>query len=130
MELRKDTQDSSNFSQSSEPATFPSEDDFKVVERRITRKCDLRVVPIMSWLLFLNFMDRFNIGNAFIFNMPEDLHMSASGYNAALFIFLVSYITFPVPQNLMLKRFGPSNWVPFNVFFMGTVFRFVHQLPC
>lgn len=123
MESTKETQNCSNLSHASENTIQVNEDDIDAVQRRITRKCDLRVVPIMGWLLFLNFMDRFNIGNAFIFSMPEDLHMSATGYNAALFIFLVSYITFPVPQNLMLKRFGPSNWVPLNVLGIGLTFR-------
>jgi len=63
-------------------------------EKRLLRKCDLRVVPAL-WLLFLlAFLDRTNIGNAKIQGLTEDLNMTGNDYNIALFVFFIPYILF------------------------------------
>lgn len=52
-----------------------------VAEKKLLRKIDLRLIPIL-WLLFLcAFIDRINIGNARIQGMEKDLGMEGSDYN-------------------------------------------------
>lgn len=59
-----------------------------VAERKLLRKIDFRLIPIL-WLLFmLAFLDRTNIGNARILGMEEELMMTGNDYNIALFIFV------------------------------------------
>ncbi|KAI0019853.1 major facilitator superfamily domain-containing protein [Xylariomycetidae sp. FL0641] len=80
-------------------------------EKKLLRKCDLHVLPFIGILYFLSFMDRTNIGNAKIQGMTEDLKMSGSDYNIALFVFFVPYILFEVPSNIIVKRIAPSTWL-------------------
>ncbi|ETS80946.1 hypothetical protein PFICI_08475 [Pestalotiopsis fici W106-1] len=80
-------------------------------EKRLVRKCDLHVLPAITVLFFLSFMDRTNIGNARIQGMSGDLHMSGHDYNIALFIFFVPYILFEIPSNIIVKRTAPSTWL-------------------
>ncbi|KAI1343738.1 major facilitator superfamily domain-containing protein [Xylariaceae sp. FL0016] len=80
-------------------------------ERKLVWKCDLHVIPMITLLFFLAFLDRTNIGNAKIQGMTEDLHMSGSDYNIALFVFFIPYILFEVPSNIILKRIAPSTWL-------------------
>ncbi|KAL1965499.1 hypothetical protein VTN77DRAFT_5755 [Rasamsonia byssochlamydoides] len=80
--------------------------------RRLLRKIDLRVVPILSFLYLLCFLDRTNIGNAKLDNLQQDLHMSNSQYNAALSVFFVSYALFESVSNVLLKKLRPSVFIP------------------
>ena len=82
-----------------------------VAERKLLRKVDFRVVPVLWFLFMLTFLDRTNIGNAKIQGMTEDLHMKGNDYNIALFIFFIPYILFEVPCNIIIKRVRPSTWL-------------------
>ncbi|KAF2738263.1 MFS general substrate transporter [Polyplosphaeria fusca] len=82
-----------------------------VAEKKLIRKCDLHVVPPVTVLFLLAFLDRTNIGNAKIQGLTEDLHMQGSDYNIALFTFFIPYILFEVPSNLIIKKVAPSTWL-------------------
>lgn len=52
-----------------------------IAEKKLLRKIDLALIPIL-WLLFLcAFIDRINIGNARIQGLEKDLKMKGSDYN-------------------------------------------------
>ncbi|KAK5937723.1 hypothetical protein PMZ80_009852 [Knufia obscura] len=79
-----------------------------VAEKKLLRKIDIHLIPIL-WLLFLcAFIDRINIGNARIQGLEEDLGMAGNDYNIALFTFFITYILFEVPSNILLKKLRPS----------------------
>lgn len=83
-----------------------------IAEKKLVRKCDLHVVPILNLIFCAAFLDRINIGNAKIQGMIADLHMTgAHDYNIALFIFFIPYVLFEMPSNLILKRVRPSVWL-------------------
>ncbi|KAF4332009.1 tartrate transporter [Fusarium beomiforme] len=79
--------------------------------KKLLRKCDFRLIPPLMVIFFLSFMDRTNIGNAKIQGMTEDLKMTGSDYNMALFVFFIPYILFEVPSNIMIKKLSPSLWL-------------------
>ena len=82
-------------------------------EKRLLRKLDLRVVPIIAVMYMLAFIDRANLGNAKIQGLEQDLRMNPNGhdYNIAAFIFFLPYILCEVPSNLLLRKFRPSVWL-------------------
>ena len=87
---------------------LPSEKMTLAVEKKILRKLDLRVVPIL-WLLFLvSFIDRGNIANAKIVGMEKELHLHGNQYNNAYWVFTLGYVLFGVPANLTFQHFGPK----------------------
>ncbi|KAK8024875.1 hypothetical protein PG990_002698 [Apiospora arundinis] len=88
-------------------------------EKKLIRKCDLHVLPPITVLFFLAFMDRTNIGNARIQGMSKDLHMTGRDYNLALFIFFIPYILFEVPSNLVIKKVAPSTWLSLIMILWG-----------
>ncbi|KAL8719452.1 MAG: hypothetical protein Q9225_003541 [Loekoesia sp. 1 TL-2023] len=53
-------------------------------ERRVLRKCDFHVIPILYTLYMLSYLDRINIGNARIEGLERDLGMSGNDYNIAV----------------------------------------------
>ncbi|KAI6122492.1 major facilitator superfamily domain-containing protein [Pisolithus croceorrhizus] len=112
-------------------------------DRRITRKVDLRLLPILTLLYLLSFLDRSNIGNAKLLTFGRDLGISAPAYNTALAIYFVGYVISEVPSNvgisishmhlihhlspsrltsvLRLKRFDPQFWLPSLILTWGIV---------
>lgn len=97
-------------------------DSFKHLdEKRILRKMDLHLIPMLALLYLLSFLDRGNIGNARIQGLAEDIHMTGPQYNWTLTIFFFSYAAFEVPSNLLLKRLRPSIWLPTIMVAWGTV---------
>lgn len=60
-------------------------------ERVIRRKLDFRVVPLVTILYLLCFLDRSNVGNARIQGMGEDLELTGFRFNWALTVFYFTY---------------------------------------
>jgi hypothetical protein len=91
------------------------------LSRRITLKCDLRLVPILGGLYFTAFLDRVNIANAKLLNLVEDLHLPPNGYNTALWVFFVSFVLLEVPCNIFMNwhRLKPNQWLGFTMFSLG-----------
>jgi len=90
-------------------------------EKKILRKMDLRLIPMLALLYLLSFLDRGNIGNAKIEGLQEDLNMTPDQYNWCLTIFFFTYAAFEVPSNLLLKKLRPSRWLPLIMVAWGTV---------
>ena len=88
---------------------------------RLLLRLDLRILPVLSILYLLAFLDRTNIANAAIFHLPEDLKLKSNQYNTALTIFFVPYILFEIPSNIVLKRLRPHVWLSICMFTFGLV---------
>ncbi|KAH7361732.1 major facilitator superfamily domain-containing protein [Plectosphaerella cucumerina] len=89
--------------------------------KKILRKIDWRLLPPLTLLYILAFIDRANIGNASIARMNEDLRLTGPQYNMALTVFFFPYAFFEVPSNIVLKLMRPSWWITILVMSWGTV---------
>lgn len=85
-----------------------SEEDYK----KIIRKIDIHLLPFLSLLYLLSFLDRSNIGNARIAGMAADAHLEGLRYNVVAAVFFIPYAFAEVPSNICLKLFRPSIWIP------------------
>ncbi|OAP61965.1 retrograde regulation protein 2 [Fonsecaea erecta] len=90
------------------------------LERRVVRKIDLRVTPLVTFLFLLSFLDRSNIGNARIAGMEDDLDLTGNRYDWLLTIFYISYIVFQF-QGFMWKIIKPHTWACFITLAWGIV---------
>lgn len=101
-----------------------------VDERKLMRKLDWWLVPWLSFLYLLSFLDRTSIGNAKLYGLETDLHINDTQYNIALTVFFFSYAIFEVPSNVFLKRLRPSIWLSLLMLLWGvmmTVQGLVHN---
>jgi len=101
-----------------------------VDEKKLLRKIDLYLVPWLSFLYLLSFLDRTSIGNAKLYGLETSLHINDNQYNIALTIFFFSYAIFEVPSNVFLKRLRPSIWLSLLMLLWGimmTVQGLVHN---
>ncbi|KAI5924830.1 major facilitator superfamily domain-containing protein [Camillea tinctor] len=99
-------------------------------ETEVRRKLDWQLVPTVTILYLLCFLDRVNIGNARIQGLEEDLNLYGYRFNIATSIFYIVYLTIEVPSNIILKRVGPRFYIPGLVFGFGIVSlatAFVHN---
>lgn len=105
-------------------------------EKKLVRKLDLNIIPIVMLLYLFSFLDRqvylsidsslmrglageklmirrVNIGNARLYGMEEDLGLVRNQYQTAVSLLFVTYLLSEVPSNLVLKKFTPSRWIAF-----------------
>ncbi|KAJ7915251.1 MFS general substrate transporter [Mycena leptocephala] len=78
-------------------------------ERKLWRKIDLRLMPILTLMYLMSFLDR---GNARLDGLQDQLDLTGNKYNIALTMYFIPYCIFECPANLVLKRFRPSKWLP------------------
>ncbi|KAI8627139.1 major facilitator superfamily domain-containing protein [Xylariaceae sp. FL1651] len=95
--------------------------DFGVDEKKLVRKLDLHLIPLIMLLYTFSFLDRVNIGNARLYHLEEDLGLSPNQFQVAVSILFVTYLAFEVPSNLVLKPFTPQRWISFIVFVWGII---------
>ncbi|KDQ21635.1 hypothetical protein BOTBODRAFT_26067 [Botryobasidium botryosum FD-172 SS1] len=83
-----------------------------ISESRILRKLDWHLLPFVSLLYLLSFLDRSNIGNANVAGLSVDLNLQGLQYNICAAVFFITYAAFEIPSNMAMKRFRPSVWIP------------------
>jgi len=87
-------------------ATPPTQID----EARIVSKIAWRVMPLIMVCYLFAFFDRINISFA-KFSLQTDLGLSDTAYGLGAGLFVVGYVLFEVPSNLMLYKVGARRWV-------------------
>lgn len=90
-------------------------------ERKLVRKLDLFLIPVVMLLYLLSFLDRVNIGNARLYGMEEDLNLTGNRYQLAVSILFPTYILSELPSNLVLKKLRPSRWIAFITIAWGII---------
>jgi MFS family permease len=76
----------------------------------IVRKVAWRIMPLIMVCYLFAFFDRINISFA-KFALQSDLHLSDTAYGFGAGLFVVGYVLFEVPSNLMLYRVGARRWI-------------------
>ncbi|KAI9931429.1 hypothetical protein ASPWEDRAFT_169725 [Aspergillus wentii DTO 134E9] len=102
-----------------DPDAGLSEEERAKIDRKLLWKLDLQLVPWLSLLYLISFLDRTNIGNAKLVGLEDDLNMTDNQYNAALTIFFVSYSVFEPLTNVLLKRTTPKIFIPICMMLWG-----------
>jgi hypothetical protein len=97
-------------------------------EALLLRKMDIRLIPVLSLLYLMSFLDRGNIGNARLAGLEKDLNLVGNQYAWTLTIFFFSYAAFEVPSNLLLKKLRPSVWLPSIMIAWGIVMTYPPQM--
>ncbi|PWW72725.1 MFS general substrate transporter [Tuber magnatum] len=80
-------------------------------ERKLVRKLDKHIVPMIMLLYLFSFLDRVNIGNARLYGLEEDLELKGNQFQTSVSILFVTYLGFEIPSNLVLKKFTPRRYI-------------------
>jgi sugar phosphate permease len=89
-------------------------------EKALTRKFDLRILPMLAVMYLFNALDKGNLGNAKTDGMEKDLGFVGNQYNTMLSIFYVPYVIFAPPIGMLGKKYGPHRVLPIMMFCFGS----------
>ncbi|KAF3920262.1 hypothetical protein AA313_de0208292 [Arthrobotrys entomopaga] len=121
-ETHKDTDPKMSPSKEQDPSVESGVYSAPAMERKLVRKIDFHIVPVVMVLYMFSFLDRINIGNARLYGLEEDLGIAGTlKYQTAVSLLFVTYLLFEVPSNLVLKKFRPSRWIAFITASWGLV---------
>ena len=90
------------------------------LETTTMRRVYWRLIPLLFIGMFLNYLDRINIGFAAL-RMNHDLALTPSVFGFGASVFFLGYMLLGVPSNLMLDRIGARVWIPVILVFWGVV---------
>lgn len=90
------------------------------LERATMHRVYWRLIPLLFAGMFLNYLDRINIGFAAL-RMNHDLGLTPSVFGFGASVFFLGYMLLGVPSNLILDRVGARLWIPVILVFWGLV---------
>lgn len=98
-------------------AQFPTlvdlnEEQMAALEKKLVRRLDWRLMPTITIMFLMNYLDRINVSNARLAGLQEDLGMSDTVWNAGISTFYVGYLIGQLPGNLWLAKVRPSLLLP------------------
>ncbi|KAK2596206.1 hypothetical protein QQS21_006354 [Conoideocrella luteorostrata] len=74
------------------------------LNKKLVRKIDLVILPIISILYILNYIDRQNLAAAKLHGITDDLNMTTEQFAASISILFVGYLPFQIPSNLIITK--------------------------
>lgn len=96
--------------------------------RRILRKIDLCLMPIMCLLYCVQFMDKLSNSFASIMGLREDLRMVDNMYSWTGTSFYIGYLAFAFPVSILLQRFPLVKTLSVFVITWGVIMC-LHTVP-
>jgi hypothetical protein len=82
-------------------------------ERRLVKKLDTYILPILFCMYFMNKLDQNAIANARLNSLEKDLKMKPGQFNICVSILYVGYLLIQIPSNMLMstKKVRPSIWM-------------------
>lgn len=98
------------------------EDEISKLNKKLVRKIDLIILPIIGILYILNYIDRQNLAAAKLQGIMEDLNMTTQQFATAISILFVGYLPFQIPSNLLITKISrPGMYICVAVIIWGSI---------
>ncbi|KAL5355877.1 major facilitator superfamily domain-containing protein [Aspergillus floccosus] len=82
-----------------------------VKEKKLLRKMDLCICPLVMLIFLVAYLDRSNIGNAAVAGMPEEIHLVGNQLGNGVTLFYATYVFFEIPFSMVLKKLRPNRLI-------------------
>jgi ACS family tartrate transporter-like MFS transporter len=86
----------------------------------VRNKLALRLIAPLTFLTFLNSLDRVNVSFAAL-QMNPQLGLTPERYGFGVGLFFVGYLIFQFPHTALLRRIGARRWIFATVAFWGSI---------
>lgn len=93
-------------------------------ERKVKRKIDFILLPILGLAFFVLQMDRGNISNALTSTITTDLRITTNQINVGTALLSLGIVLLEIPSNVILQRIGPHKWLSGQIIAWGLVALF------
>lgn len=89
--------------------------------RRIVRKIDRRLLPLLFVTYVLNFMDKTILSSASVFGLKQDTHLEGQDYAWVSSVFYFGYFAWAYPTTLLVARLPVGRYLAANTLCWGAV---------
>lgn len=89
--------------------------------RRILRRIDWRLMPLLFTIYMFNFMDKTILSSAAVFGLREDNGLAGSDYSWVSSVFYFGYFFWTYPTTILIARLPIGKYMAINTFFWGAV---------
>ncbi|KAL4808288.1 major facilitator superfamily domain-containing protein [Aspergillus unguis] len=90
-------------------------------DKRILRRIDLYLLPIMAVSYMFQFLDKSALSFTAILGLEEDLHLEGNDYSWASSIYYFGYLAASYPAALLLVRFPVGKMIATSIIVWGAV---------
>ncbi|KAL5340187.1 putative allantoate permease [Aspergillus crustosus] len=90
-------------------------------EKRVLRKIDRVVLPLMCTVYFFQYLDKQAVGYAAVFGLQEDLHLSSNEYSWVVSIFYLGQLASEYVFIYMMSRLQVGRFVGIMILIWGVV---------
>ncbi|KAL7620092.1 hypothetical protein AAE478_010642 [Parahypoxylon ruwenzoriense] len=95
--------------------------DHDEASRRLLRRIDWRIMPLLFTTYAFSFMDKTILSSAAVFGLREDTHLKGSNYSWVSSVFYFGYFLWAYPTTLLISRLPVAKYLAFNTFAWGAV---------
>ncbi|KAF9955245.1 hypothetical protein BGZ70_010300 [Mortierella alpina] len=90
-------------------------------EKRLVRKIDWRLIPILGLFYGASTLNRINLTNARMFAFEISLHATAEEFSWAIAVFFCGFGLAEIPSIMALLYLTPKVWLPTSMFIWGCI---------
>ncbi|KAH6689464.1 major facilitator superfamily domain-containing protein [Plectosphaerella plurivora] len=99
-----------------------SSEEIAALNKKLVRRIDTIILPIIMILYILNYIDRQNLAAAKLQGIMEDLNMDEKQFATAISILFVGYLPFQIPSNLIISQISrPGMYICCAVVLWGSI---------
>ncbi|KAB5554848.1 major facilitator superfamily transporter [Coniochaeta sp. 2T2.1] len=91
------------------------------MNRRVSRKMDIAMLPLLSLLYLFNGLDKSNVGNAQTQGFMEAIGCQPHDLNYATSLFFITFVIFQPISAGFGRWIGPRHWIPTMMISWGAV---------
>ncbi|OLN87016.1 High-affinity nicotinic acid transporter 1 [Colletotrichum chlorophyti] len=95
--------------------------DQTTMNRRVNRKMDIALLPLLSLLYLFNGLDRGNVGNAQTQGFTTDIGAAPDDLNLAVSLFFITFVLLQPPSAAVGRWLGAKHWIPIMMLGWGLV---------
>ncbi|KAI0150804.1 MFS general substrate transporter [Xylariaceae sp. FL1272] len=89
--------------------------------RRIVRRIDRRIMPLLFLIYMFNFMDKTILSSASVFGLQEDNHLVGDQYSWVSSVFYFGFLLASYPTTLLIARLPIGKYLAGNTLLWGNV---------
>ncbi|KAJ0295345.1 hypothetical protein COL516b_012661 [Colletotrichum fioriniae] len=103
-------------------ARYPNDESIdQADERRLLRKLDMRILPLLGICYFFYYVDKTTLSYAAIFGLKDGLNLKGEEYSWLSSCFYFGWLVWAIPSNLIMQRCRPAWYLSFNIFMWGAL---------
>ncbi|KAJ9143849.1 MFS general substrate transporter [Pleurostoma richardsiae] len=89
--------------------------------KRVLRKIDYTLIPLLFVTYMFNFMDKTILSSASVFGLRTDTHLKGEDYSWVSSIFYFGYFFWEYPTTILIARLPVARYMTANTFVWGAV---------